>query len=836
MKKNEAHRKPRIIITGGGTGGHIFPAIAIANALKSRLGEENILFIGATGKMEMERVPAAGYRIVGLPIQGIQGRLTLHNLILPFRFFNSMLKARKILKYFAPDVVTGVGGFASAPALWMARWMHIPVVIQEQNAIPGKVNRIAGKTAKWVCVAFQGMEKYFPGKNLILTGNPVRKSIAESHTLKQKGCRHYGFNPEKPVLLVIGGSQGARSINHAVAGCIGSWAEQGIQVIWQTGKAFHAEASSLVAPLKNSPIVVFPFIDTMELAYGAATLVVSRAGAIAIAEINTAGLPAILAPFPYAAGDHQTCNALALVKACAATMIKDHELSLKLETEVATLLHDPARLDEMRERSAALAHSDADEKIASLILTLAGIQTTTEECPSTELDAVRVVYFLGAGGIGMSALARWFMLKGKKVFGYDRTETPLTRELEKEGMIIHYNDNPESIPENTDLVVITPAIPSTLNEYRAVLEKKLPMRKRAEILGLISHGLTTIAIAGTHGKTSTSALTTHLLKSAGIPVTAFVGGITKNYNSNFIFTPESRYLVVEADEFDRSFLHLHPDFSVITSTDADHLDIYGTHDSLKEAFISFGNLNGPEKPLIVGSHVETRFNKPFIRYGCSGQLQPYRAENIHDTGERAVFDLVLGTLVLKDITLGIPGLHNIENSIAASAAALWCGVTHEQLREGLASYQGVKRRFDIRIRRDDMIYIDDYAHHPRELAACIHAVRKIYPGRKVTGIFQPHLYSRTRDFAEDFARSLEMLDQVILLEIYPAREEPIAGIHAAMLLNLIQKEDKRLISKEEVIPCLLQIKPEVLLTLGAGDIDTLVPQIERTFIRKEGKP
>lgn len=827
MGRTRQYRRPRVVITGGGTGGHIFPAIAIANALTPYTGRDQILFVGAEGKMEMERVPAAGYDIVGLPVRGIQGRLNINNLLLPFRLAWSLIRAIGVLRRFSPDVVIGVGGFASAPALLAAGWLGIPVIIQEQNSVPGKVNRWFGRKAQKVCTAFPDMERYFPPGRLVLTGNPVRKTIAQSGLRSRDAFEYYGFDPVRPVLLVVGGSQGARSLNKAMEKHLPRFTAAGIQVIWQTGKAFAGRAEEFVKENGLHDVVVAPFIERMEFAYGAASLVISRAGALSIAEIALAGLPAIFVPFPFAAGDHQARNAEAMAGGGAAKIISDNDVTDRLGDEVLSLISASERLEDMSRQMKKFAYVDADERIAGLILSVAGIRPSGDGLTLSDVTSVKQAYFLGAGGIGMSGLVRWFLLMGKSVHGYDRTRTSLTEALEKEGAVLHYDDRPELIPEATDLVVITPAIPKELNERQAIARRSLPVLKRAELLGLISRNMTTVAVAGTHGKTSTSSLIAHLLKSAGVPVTAFIGGITKNYESNFIFTPDSRYLIVEADEFDRSFLHLRPDFSIITSTDADHLDVYGNHESMKAAFRKFGELNGQDKPLFVSSNVRVEFDKPVSMYSITDSKAKYSAKRIRDEGEVAIFDLILDDKELKDVILGIPGRHNVENAVVASAAALWCGVGLEQIRSGLESYRGVRRRFDIRINKPGITYIDDYAHHPGELTACISAVRKIFPGREVTGIFQPHLFTRTRDFAQGFAESLEVLDRVILLEIYPAREEPLPGISSSMLLEMIQNDNKVLMTKEEVITGLSKTKPDVLLTLGAGDIDTLVPEIEQ---------
>ncbi|HRZ43117.1 MAG TPA: UDP-N-acetylmuramate--L-alanine ligase [Bacteroidales bacterium] len=830
MKRQPQNKPFRLVIAGGGTGGHVFPAIAIANAITPDIGREQILFVGARGKMETEKVPAAGYRILALPITGIKGRFTLSNLLLPFRLLRSVLMAMRAFRSFKPTVVTGVGGFASTPALMAARVMGIPYLIQEQNSIPGKVNRWMSKRAAMVCTAFPDMEKYFPGVPVHLTGNPVRREIAESRHLRVEGCRQFGLDPAKPVLLVVGGSQGARSINRAMAGILPTLAEQGIQVIWQTGMSFYQEALLLSKPYAEQGMIATPFIEKMAYAYGAADLVLSRAGALAIAEICLAARPSVLVPFPFAAEDHQTYNAAAMVHQGASLLLKDHELKLQLVTTLTDLLKAGSQLAVMADKAGGLAFPDADRTIANHILKTGGRTSMAATAAFPDPNEVQSVYFLGAGGIGMSGLARWFLLKGKKVHGYDKTPTPLTHALETEGMVIHYVDDPSRIPADTGLVVLTPAIPASLKERQVLEAGPVPVIKRAALLGLLSKSHTTIAIAGTHGKTSTTALVTHLLKTGGIAVTGFVGGITKNYSNNFIYTPNSTHMVVEADEFDRSFLHLRPDFSVITSTDADHLDIYHDHNQLKEAFIAFSRLSGDAQPVLAGPAVNADFGRPVLRYSADPSDVPYRAENIREVGSGAVFNLVLGHETLQEVKLGIPGRHNIENAVAAAAAARWAGVGTDALRTGLATFKGVVRRFDIRIDTGRIVYIDDYAHHPRELDACIAAVRKIWPTRKITGIFQPHLFSRTRDFMDEFAISLDKLDVLILLPIYPAREEPMEGVTSEVLFRKVSLTEKILLPKGEVTGWLKEHPAEVLITLGAGDIDTLVPEIEHMYL------
>jgi UDP-N-acetylmuramate--alanine ligase len=442
------------------------------------------------------------------------------------------------------------------------------------------------------------------------------------------------------------------------------------------------------------------------------------------------------------------------------------------------------------------------------------------------------IYFLGIGGIGMSALARYFIAKGYHVHGYDRTQTALTLELEKEGMVIHYRENIALIPVETGLVIYTPAIPASNTELQYLLKSGIRMMKRAEVLGMLSSEYKTIACAGTHGKTTTSSLVAHLLNQSHIGCQAFLGGIARNFDSNLLMSETSPYLVAEADEYDRSFLQLHPFIAIITSIDSDHLDIYGSHSSIEEAFISFISNIIPKGSLILKKGV----NLPLtLSEGCRvysysvNEEADFYVSNLQIENGLYRFDLNYPSGKILNMTLGIPGLYNVENAVAALAASLLSGVSPEELTLGLSTFKGVKRRFDIRLNDSDLVYIDDYAHHPEEINACISSARAMFPGKKLTGIFQPHLYTRTRDFADEFAKSLSQLDEVLLLPVYAARELPIPGIDSQMLLSKVDLENKHLIRKEDVPMYFSGMHPDVLITMGAGDIDTLVEPIENFF-------
>jgi UDP-N-acetylmuramate--alanine ligase len=458
-----------------------------------------------------------------------------------------------------------------------------------------------------------------------------------------------------------------------------------------------------------------------------------------------------------------------------------------------------------------------------------------------KLDQYDSIYFLGIGGIGMSAIARWFKHKGLRVAGYDRTPTPLTHELLEEGMEIHFEDKIEFIPgyisKEKTLVIFTPAIPKNHVEHAYLKEQGYTILKRSEVLGLLTKNYKTIAVAGTHGKTTTSSLIAHILKSAGKNMVAFLGGITSNYESNLVMNGEvneDTIVVAEADEFDRSFLRLFPHTAVVTSADADHLDIYGDHLQMLSSYKEFisqinkkGNLIIHESIALLANEA-TQINKE--TYGMSrGQ---FFAGNITANSGFFEFDLIGLARKVEKIQLGVPGFHNMENAIAATLVALKFGIDEKTIREALASFRGVKRRFEFIIRKPELIYIDDYAHHPAEIEAFLRSLKEMYKGKKITVIFQPHLFTRTRDFAEGFSKSLSLADEVLLMDIYPAREEPIPGVTSDMLFKDITSPVKIRCTKNDLLQKVEDLEVEVLATVGAGDIDTFVKPIKEILSRK----
>ncbi len=457
-----------------------------------------------------------------------------------------------------------------------------------------------------------------------------------------------------------------------------------------------------------------------------------------------------------------------------------------------------------------------------------------------KLNEVHNIYFIGIGGIGMSALARFFRAKGLAVAGYDKTSTSLTTQLEKEGMHIHFEDAVDQIPspffdKNKTWVVYTPAIPKDHKELNFFMKEGFRVMKRSVALGEIANEHRCIAVAGTHGKTTTSSMTAHVLKASGLSMAAFLGGITVNYNSNFICNDNPEYVVVEADEFDRSFLTLSPFISVLTSTDADHLDIYDTKENIEEAFQAFAFKTIENGHLFVKKGLKIEAGKGVTKTTYAAREKAdLSAQNIRVEKGVFHFDVVQAEKNIGAFELKMGGQHNVENALAAIAVGLTLGIEVEKIQAAIASFEGIKRRFETVFTSDQKVYIDDYAHHPTELEACIHAVRELYPGKHITVIFQPHLYSRTRDFAAGFATALSKVDTLILMDIYPARELPMDGVSSEIIWNHVSLADKHLATKQNVMEMLNENldKTDVLLTVGAGDIDLFVPAIADVLNQK----
>lgn len=457
-----------------------------------------------------------------------------------------------------------------------------------------------------------------------------------------------------------------------------------------------------------------------------------------------------------------------------------------------------------------------------------------------EIKDIKAVYFIGAGGIGMSAIARYFIHRGLVVAGYDKTPSALTLQLEREGMLIHYEENIDEIPHackqpQTCLVIYTPAIPSDHQELQYFRQNGFEVEKRAQVLGTLTREHKGLCVAGTHGKTTTSTMCAHIMHQSHLDCNAFLGGISKNYGTNYILS-NSDYVVIEADEFDRSFHWLSPWMTVITATDPDHLDIYGTKEAYLESFRHYTELIQPGGSLIIHRDLEMKENlqEGVNRYDYSLHEGDFHAENIRIANGEITFDFISPIECVKDVQLGQPVPINIENGVAAMAMAQLSGCTVEELRYGMQTYGGVERRFDFKLKNDKIVFLSDYAHHPKEIYQSAKSIRELYRDRKITAIFQPHLYTRTRDFYKDFANALSLLDEVILTEIYPAREQPIEGVTSQLIYdNLRPGIEKHMIAKSDVLQYIKDHSFDVLIVLGAGDLDNQVPQITKILKEKQ---
>ena len=450
-----------------------------------------------------------------------------------------------------------------------------------------------------------------------------------------------------------------------------------------------------------------------------------------------------------------------------------------------------------------------------------------------EINNIKAVYFIGIGGIGMSAIARYFLNKGVVVGGYDRTPSELTKKLEEEGAFIHYEENIELIPQacknqESALIIYTPAIPASHKELIYFKENQFDLQKRAQVLGTLTRAHKGLCVAGTHGKTTTTSMAAHILHNSHVDCNAFLGGITKIYGTNYILSAKSDYVVIEADEFDRSFHWLTPYASVITATDPDHLDIYGTKEAYLESFSKYSSLIQPGGYLVLHKdlEMEAHVQENVTVYSYSRHEGDFHAENIRIGNGEIFFDLVSPFENIKDIQLGVPVSINIENSIGAMALAQIAGATAQEIKTAMASFRGVDRRFDFKIKNDHIVFLTDYAHHPEEIRQSIRSIKELYADKKITAIFQPHLYSRTRDFFKEFAEGLSLANDVILLDIYPAREAPIPGVTSKLIYdNLAPDVTKRMCTKDELLDLIQNSDFDVLIALGAGDIENYAPQI-----------
>ena len=823
-----AKRHPlRIVLSGGGTGGHVYPAIAIADALKELPYEVEILFVGANGKVEMKKVPEAGYSIVGLPVRGIQRNGSLANLLFPFRLLISFIKVYGVLRSFKPDAVIGLGGFASGPCLKMAQWMGISTYLQEQNAAPGMTNRLLAKKVKAAFVAYPGMEQFFAKTSLQVTGNPIRSAIDTSFS-KKEACDHFGLDSTRPVIFMTGGSLGAQTLNDSMALAIERLTEKGIQVLWQSGSYYYERFASY----HSQRVKVMAYVDRMDLAYMASDIIVARAGASTISELALIAKPSILIPSPNVTEDHQNKNAQAMVEAHAVVKLSDADAREHLGLEILQLLEDVDRQQELVKSLKSFAKPYAAHDIVQYIVKERSLPQNLHQ---HDLTQVHHIYLIGIGGAGMNTLAHYFLNQGIEVSGYDRKATSITQHLEAKGARIGYSLD-DVIPQAVDLVVYTPAI-SKDNPVllQAIQRKSISLLKRSECLGLLTQNRTTIAVAGSHGKTTITSMIAHIFLANAQPITGFIGGQFVGQEGGLV--GEGDIFLVEADEFDRSFLHLKPNTAVISTIDADHLEIYGDLQGVQRGFECFVRRIEPDGHLILGPEVAipSLCNPALSRSTYGSSPSDWTLSKAQWDGDAFTYDFEAGgTSYNGKLPLG--GIHNVKNALASIAVAQQHNISVERAMDALASFPGVKRRFQVITGGDGWTYIDDYAHHPSEISALIHGLRSMEADWPVVVIFQPHLFTRTQMLAKEFGEALSAADQVVLLPIYPAREEPIEGVTSALVAEHIAVPCNTLHNdKEEVLSLVDTLPKGFMVSAGAGDISALIPSIRQKLDSTYGK-
>ncbi len=843
----------RIIICGGGTGGHTYPAISIAQSIKEKNPNQEILFIGAKGGMEISLIREAGFPIAEIWISGFVRWSIIKNLLLPFKLIYSYWKTNRIFKYFKPDIVIGTGGYVSAIPLYVASRINIPYVIQEQNSVLGLTNKKFAKKASRVFVAYKNLFETLSKKldNVVFCGNPIRNEIIKSRIGKKRALQYLGLDSSKKCLFVIGGSLGAKTINETIFRGLETIIKAGIQVVWQTGAASFSKIIKHIPKNLQHNVKVYPFLSTEDIkaAYSAADIVVARAGALTISELALKKKPTILIPSPNVANNHQVKNVKPLLEKEAIIVIEDKNTSKMLTNTISELISNSALQKTLAKNIADFAQKDASECICNDIIKIPNdiYSSTTRQL----IKRFRYVYFLGIGGIGMSALARWFAKHNIKVFGYDRSSSPLINNLKKHNISVGFEDKirfmPREVLDNIreTLIVYTPAIPNDSNILSYVKKKEYPVFKRSEVLGCITRNNYTIAVAGTHGKTSVSALMAHILYYSKQNFVSFIGGMVKKYNSNFIYNNmdnRNTIALVEADEYDRSFQRLHPNMAIVTSVDPDHLDIYKDKKGIEKGYKDFINLiptnNGrliiqqDAMKQLYKNKFPTKLQNTTITYsGDPDNLDTdVKAGNIELHDEYAKCDYIRTDITLSSIKIALAGYQNVENALAAITAASLLGIQNDTIAKALATFPGLERRFEYILKSKEVIFINDYAHHPTEISALLKSIKSMYPERIITAIFQPHLYSRTKDFAKEFGASLSLADKVFLLPIYPAREEPIKGVSSKIIFTKVKSKKKFLVDKENIIEEVLKDSNEIILTIGAGDINDIVIPLKKAIL------
>ena len=868
------HEGPVVVFAGGGTGGHLYPALALAEELVRQRPDVRPFFIGARRGIEARVLPERGIEHRLLPVRGVERGKWWSNLAVPFALASSLATTIGIHRRIRPELVVVTGGYAGAPAGLVAAGLGTPLVLQEQNAWPGVTTRFLSRWAAQIHLAFpEALAELPPRARRVaqVSGCPIR-ALPDATPDRHDALVGLGLDPQQRLLLLIGGSQGSLALNDLMLEAVRSATAgnqallDGWQLLWMTGPVHHASIVVELAALGDPAWVrAVPYIEDVPLVLGVTDLALSRAGAMTTAEISAWGVSAILVPLPTAAANHQERNARALQQAGAAIHLEQEGLTAgTLWSTIAGLAGDRQALATMSERARERSRPDATSLIVREIVGLLpdppseGVRTIDPGSGSTreqdlrasneqdlqlsnEWDLPRLsnegrIHFMGVGGAGMCALAELFVKHGGSVSGCDIRVGSTTDRLRTMDVEIHEGHEASHV-EGAVALVVSAAVPADHPEVRAALEQGIPVFKRAEALGQWVNRGRVLAVAGTHGKTSTTAMTTEILAAAGMDPTGFVGGRVPAWGGNL--RSGGDLYVVEADEYDRSFLELKPTVAVVTNVEADHIDTYGALEGIMDAFKEF--LDGlsrdgyvvicTDDPGASGlvTDLAPDLASRVVTYGLESGAQ-VRAVDVEASPAGMVFRVIEDGVDRGAFRLPVPGVHNLRNALGAATAARCLGVDWDAVREGLTAYRGVERRFDTVGLERDILIVDDYAHHPSEIQATLAAARGAHPDRRIVAVFQPHLFTRTRDFAEEFGQALAEADSIWVTDVFPAREAPIEGVTGEMVALAAGRAGGNVHYHADVETLADAVLTELasgdlLLTMGAGSIDNVAREV-----------
>jgi UDP-N-acetylmuramate--alanine ligase len=838
----------RVLFAGGGTGGHLYPALAIEAAMRALRADLESHFVGARRGIEARVLPERGVPHTLLPIEPIRRDRPWRNWRLVPALVRSLLAVRSLCARFRPHVFVGTGGYASGPAALVAHLRGVPIVLQEQNAYPGLVTRWMAPRARQIHLGFPEAAAHLkpgPGTEVLESGNPIR--IPDAKDDRARARIRLGLPADATVALVTGGSQGALAINRSLSDAIAAVARGDLPappadlvLLWVTGPDhLQAVRDGLAAAGSPEWVRLEGYLNDMPAALSAADLAVSRAGASTTGELLAWGIPSILIPLPTAAADHQRVNAEALAAAGAAQVLDQAEATPeRLWRALMELAADPAARARMAERARERARPHAAESIAADVLALAdrasaGADARRSAGSEDEVDLVALartgpVHLVGVAGAGMSVLAELILRSGGAVSGCDLRPGAIGKALRDRGARVEQGHDPAHV-EDAVAVVTTAAVPADHPELARARARGIPVMKRARALGALVNRGTVVGVAGTHGKTTTTAMTAAILDAAGLDPTAMVGGRIDAWGGGLRLGGGDLF-VVEADEYDRSFHALRPTVAIVTNLEADHLDIYGSLEAVEDAFDTYvaalpadGLLiacaDDPGAARLVARHA----GAPVLTYG-TGEAADLRATDVRSDAQGSTFTMVDRDGALGTVRLGAPGEHNVRNALAAFAAARHLGADFASAVAALERFTGVARRFDVLGERAGVKVVDDYAHHHTELAATLAAARAAHPRRRIVAVFQPHLFTRTRDFAREMGSALAAADAVWVTDVYPAREEPIAGVTGELVAAAAREAGGDVVYHPDLATLPVALRGaarsgDVMLVMGAGNID-----------------